>query len=397
MGVAVALLAWYPGHWLIALLVLPVIWSTTCSKWSALSLWASYYLTGARDIPLVCERFFVGYGELSASAALTLGVAFWLGQALLLAAPWALLTPGGGAARHAWRTLLAVILVSLPPLGIIGWLSPLHVASALFPGSQIAGLVLGMCALATAACVRRPRSALSLGILLMSAAVVAHLVEHRPELPVGWTAVDTSLGRLDQRDYTALYSRTQATMESAQRQFDAGARVVVVPEELVGLWRPAMWYWWCDYVRQLVASNRALILGVDLAEAGSPLGALTGGKPILRYTDSAVVVGDGRGRFDSRQPVPAGLWRPWAIVSAIPGSVTQPYLDIAGRRAAFSICYEDFLWWPHWRLLIDRPDVLVSMSNGWFNADLAIAQIQQQSIRSIAQLAGIPLLRAVNR
>jgi apolipoprotein N-acyltransferase len=77
--------------------------------------------------------------------------------------------------------------------------------------------------------------------------------------------------------------------------------------------------------------------------------------------------------------------------------LTQRYLDVAGRRAAFSICYEDFLWWPHWRLLIDRPDVMVSMSNGWFSADLALAQIQQQSVQSIAQLAGVPLLRVVNR
>jgi hypothetical protein len=139
------------------------------------------------------------------------------------------------------------------------------------------------------------------------------------------------------------------------------------------------------------------LLGVDLTDASSPLVVSTHGMPLLRYTDSAVVVGDGRGRFDSRQPVPAGLWRPWARVSAILGSVTQRYLEIAGRHAAFSVCYEDFLLWPHWRLLVDRPDVLVGMSNGWVNADLALAQIQQQSIQSIAELAGIPLLRATNR
>ena len=40
------------------------------------------------------------------------------------------------------RRLLAIMFVSLPPLGIIGWLSPIHVASALYPGSQLAGLLL---------------------------------------------------------------------------------------------------------------------------------------------------------------------------------------------------------------------------------------------------------------
>ncbi|WP_233855830.1 hypothetical protein [Paraburkholderia sp. HD33-4] len=49
------------------------------------------------------------------------------------------------------------------------------------------------------------------------------------------------------------------------------------------------------------------------------------------------------------------------------------------------------------RLLIGRPDVLVSIANDWFADDLPLAQIQDQAIHSIARLAGAPLLRAVNR
>ncbi|WP_153041195.1 hypothetical protein [Paraburkholderia monticola] len=158
-----------------------------------------------------------------------------------------------------------------------------------------------------------------------------------------------------------------------------------------------MRYWWREYIQHLVASNKTLIVGVDLVETGSLPGGPIIGEPFLRYTDSAVAVGASDGRFDSRQPVPAGLWRPWADVSASAGSLAQPYLAVAGRRAAFSICYEDFLWWPHWRLLVDRPGVLVGISNGWFTGDLALARIQEQSVQSIAQLAGVPLLRAVNR
>src|ERR1700756_464259 len=100
-------------------------------------------MTGARDIPLVCGRFFAGYGELSTSAALALGIVFWLGQAVMLAASWALLTPRDGGARRGGRAVLAIIFVSLPPLGIIGRLSPVHVASALYPRWQLTGLMFG--------------------------------------------------------------------------------------------------------------------------------------------------------------------------------------------------------------------------------------------------------------
>jgi hypothetical protein len=396
-GGTVALLAWYPGRWLSVLILLPVIWSTTCSRWSAMSLWAGYYLTGARDIPLVCARFFAGYSELTASTAFALGLVFWMGQAFALAAPWAFLTPRAAEAPRAGRTVIAIILVSLPPLGIIGWLSPVHVSSALYPGWQLAGLSLGVCMLATAGCIWHSRAALWVGALLIGAASVAHLVGHRTEAPFGWVAVDTSLGRLDQGNYEALYARFAATKQAAQRRFEAGAKVIVLPEELAGVWRPAMRYWWQDYLQQLAASRSTLIFGADLPVSHPSFAAQKDRGPFFRYTDSAVVVGYGRGRFDSRQPVPAGLWRPWAGVSASRGSMMQPYLKIAGRRAAFSICYEDFLWWPHWRLLIDRPDVLISMSNEWFDFDLALVRIQQQSADSIARLGDVSLLRAVNR
>ncbi|MFP3554129.1 conjugal transfer protein TraB [Paraburkholderia sp. SIMBA_049] len=396
-GVAIALLAWYPGRWLSVLILLPLIWSTTSSRWSALSLWAAYYLTGARDIPLVCERFFVGHGELSANAAIVSGVAFWLAQGILLSAPWALLTPRTDAARRAWRVAAATVLVSVPPLGMIGWLSPLHIASVLYPGWQLPGLALGACAMGTAACVRRSNGARVIGILLMAAAMVAHTFGQRPEGPAGWVAVNTSFDRLDQRDYAALYTRTEAIMAIAKRQFELGARVVILPEDVIGLWRPSVRYWWSSYLKQLARTDRTLILGVDLQDRES-FGGLSDNEDLsLRYTDSALVLGVGHWRFDSRQPVPVGLWRPWAGVSATPGDVMQGYLDLAGRRAAFSICYEDFLWWPHWRLFVDRPDVLISMSNGWFDFDLGLGRIQQQSADSIARLADVPLLRAVNR
>ncbi|WP_233849428.1 conjugal transfer protein TraB [Paraburkholderia sp. HD33-4] len=396
-GAAIALVAWYPGHWLIVLIVLPAVWSTAASRCCSLSLWGGYYLTGARDIPLVCERFFVGHGELFANAAIASGVAFWLGQAILLSAPWALLTPRTNAGRRTWRVVVATLLVSVPPLGMIGWLSPLHVASALFPGWQLAGLTLGVCALGTAAGVWRSKVAPIIGVLLTAAAMVAHSFSQRPEGPTGWVAVNTSFGRLDQRDYDALYKRTEAVRATADRQFELGARVVVLPEEVIGLWRPSTRYWWSRYLEPLARTDRTLVLGVDLGDRESLRGHSDNEDYSLTYTDSAVVLGAGHGRFDSRQPVPAGLWRPWANVSATPGHVMQGYLHLAGRRAAFSICYEDFLWWPHWRLLVDRPDVFVGMSNEWFSADLALANIQQQSAESIAKLAGVPLLRAMNR
>ncbi|MEM5435910.1 conjugal transfer protein TraB [Paraburkholderia diazotrophica] len=388
-GALVALATWYPGHWQILLLLLPAVWSRVRGHTSAFAIWVGYYLAGARDIPVVCMRFFSGHGELTRPEALALGIAFWIAQACVLATPWAILKPesNSSAARHAMCATIATVLVTVPPLGIIGWLSPAYVASALFPGWKAPGLVLGMTATACAAAVSRARFARRVATLLVILSLLARSVASAPVVPSRWTALDTRLGRLDQSSYASLYARTQQVQAIAQRAFSEGATVVVLPEEIVGLWRPAMGYWWRDDIQAFAAAKRTLIVGMDLTASRAP----------FRYTDSAVIVGPDHGRLDSRQPVPAALWRPGAAVSAIRGNPTQPYVAVAGKSVAFSVCYEDLLWWPHWRILLQSPDVIVSLSNSWFDSDLALAHIQHQGIAAIARLSGVPLLRAVNR
>ncbi|MEC5406566.1 conjugal transfer protein TraB [Paraburkholderia sp. MPAMCS5] len=349
----------------------------------------SYYLVGARDIPLVCMRFFSGYGELSRPEAFMLGLLFWSAQACVLATPWALLKPqsNASAARYALCAASATVLVTVPPLGIIGWLSPAYVASTLFPSWKAPGLILGLTAIACAAAFSHCRFARQAAMLLLILSAVAHSVENARVVPSRWVALDTRFGRFDQSSYALLYARTQLVEATTQRAFTAGATVVVLPEEIVGLWRPALAYWWRKDLQALAAENRTLIIGLDLTVSGKP----------FRYTDSALIVGANHGRLDSRQPVPAALWRPGAAVSAIRGSLMQPYLTVDRKRLAFSMCYEDLLWWPHWRMLLQSPDVLISLSNGWFDSDLALAHIQRQSIAAIAHLSGTPMLRAVNR
>ncbi|MEX3690374.1 conjugal transfer protein TraB [Paraburkholderia sp. BR14263] len=371
------------------LLLLPAVWSRVRGRTSAFAVWIGYYLAGARDIPVVSMRFFSGYRELARPEALALGVAFWIAQACVLATPWAMLKPesNASAARHALCAAVATMLVTVPPLGIIGWLSPAYVAGTLFPGWKAPGLVLGITATACAASITHARFARQVATLLVILSVVARSVASAPVVPPRWTALDTRLGRFDQSSYASLYARTQQVQAIAHRAFSEGATVVVLPEEIVGLWRPAMGYWWRGDIQRFAAAKRSLIVGMDLTASSTP----------FSYTDSAVIVGADHGRLDSRQPVPAALWRPGAAVSAVRGSLIQPYVMVAGKSVAFSICYEDLLWWPHWRILLRSPEVLVSLSNSWFDSDLALANIQRQSVAAIARLSGAPLLRTVNR
>ena len=393
-GAAIALIAWFPGHWLVALLALPAIWSLAKGRCSATAVWIGYYLTGARDIPIASERFFSGHGELSPSAAFELGILLWLSQAVALAAPWALAKPNNYQRGCAWRAAVATLLTCVPPLGIIGWLSPLNVASALFPGWKLVALLLGLSAIAIAASVPRNLQARLAALPMVGSALLAHL-SAQPHAPPGWVAVNSTFGKLDQSNYSALFRRSQTAMLAAQAAFDKGNHVVILPEETVGLWRPAVRFWWRPFIANLVSRQQTVVFGADLPSDKANATAPTPNK-YFRYTDSAIVLGAAHGRFDSRQPVPGGLWRPGARISARLGTLEQQYTRVGEKRVGFSICCEDYLLWPHWRLYVRRPDVLISIVNDWFAPDLALAQIQRQSIESVARLSGVPLLRAVN-
>ncbi len=223
---------------------------------------------------------------------------------------------------------------------------PLHVAGALFPGWQLAGLILGLVALAAASAVVTSCRAVTVLLALTEAVGIAQVCQRKPVPPPSWVAIDTQFGKFDQSDYNALLARSQAAMHEAGKAFDMGANVVILPEETVGLWRPSTQYWWTPYLAHLASGSHTIVLGVDLPITGNVTDLLPGNRE-LRYTDSAMVAGATLARFDSRQPVPGGLWRPGAPVSAERGSLAQPYVVFDGRRTALSICFEDLLLWPH--------------------------------------------------
>jgi apolipoprotein N-acyltransferase len=393
IGSSVALIAWFPGHWLWALLILPAAWARLRTRAQAFLLWSAYYLVGTRDLPVMAERFLGKVDGIATHAAVTIGIAAWITTSALLASPWAAFAPRGRSApTNFLHAVLATLAVTLPPLGLIGWLSPLHVSGALFPGWGIAGLGLGLLVTGFAATISNPGCRLALGSLLVAGAIVNDGYT-APAMPAGWVALNTAFGAQDERSYASLFQRTVVVQKAAAAAFADGAKVVVTPEQVGGIWRPSMEFWWSGFSGQLREHHQALLLGVETpAEHTTPGGSLVD----RRYYDTAIALGSAGGQVSSRQPAPGGAWRPAAAISAVRAPLGEPYLVIAGKRVAVSICYEDVIGWPHWRLFYERPDVIVSMANNWFSVGLDDSAVQEQSIRSIGRLVGRPVLRARN-
>jgi len=306
---------------------------------------------------------------------LPLGVAAWLGSSLLLSAPWTLAGRWPGA-------LGALALTALPPLGVIGWLSPLNAAGVLFPGLSWIGLgLLGLGFVAMHASAHRRRIAML--TVIGAIAIASNLLYGEPSPPRGWTGVHTHLAPSRGNMIEAI--------QNNQRVIDAGiaqakgARVVVFAEAILDDWWPGT----RQQLALAVPSGQLWILGADTSSSDAVVRVTQGhadAEPLVR--SAGLILG--------------GNWLPWSSQTLQPAWWQRPFV-IEGTRVWAALCVEQLQPWTWLEAMIQRPEVILAMSNGWWanasgapipaGAGLAI---ERASSRSWARLLHLPVVWATN-
>lgn len=395
-GSAVGWVAWHPDGAVALIALLPLLWALQRSRCAAGLLWFGYFLVGSQDMPAVVARFFP-------EQPWSFGILLWLLDAIILSLPWLLLWSNGHAKPRAVcvRAVVALVLFTVPPIGCLGWLSPLLAGGVLFPGwgwGGIAAVVVLYVALAWVGdtlrrnrveCLRQRMLPI---VVLLLATAGANLLYQVAKPPAGWVALNTELGRFPE-DRFAAFARQQALMRMSKDAINKDATLVVLPEEVAGTWRTAVAYWWAPLDEFARAHGAVVLVGADVLDSPGLVE-----KDAQPFTDSLVMLGAIQGKVAARVPIPIGLWRPSSNRGAAADLLGSGIIELNGRRVAVSICYEDLLAWPvllsfaHWR----KADVLISVANNWFYEGFGSLWIQRRSIELWARLFGVPLLRAVN-
>src|SRR5574338_488745 len=395
-GAAIGWFAWRVDGAVALAAALPLLWAVQPTRVAAGLLWIAYFLAGARDVLPAVTRFFPGEPG-------ALGIVLWGLHAALLAAPWMILWPRSVASARmvALRTASAIVALTVPPLGCLGWLSPLLAAGVLYPGLGWTGVVCAVALFGVSAvmghAVRNDRiisvrrwMVVMAGLLAIG--IVANIGYRPPQPPPDWLALDTHLGPFP-ADRHAGFDRQQQLIGIAVEAITSGAKVIIFPEEVAGTWRTAVAYWWRPLAEFAARHGATVLVGADvpispgLVEEAAP-----------RFTDSLVLLGATQGFVNARQPIPVGLWRPWSNTTAVADLTGSGVIEVRGLRVAVSLCYEDLL---AWTVLLSfarmpPPQVLVSAANNWFHDGGDALWIQRRSIELWARLFGVPLLRAVN-
>ena len=426
VGLGLAISTGYPAG-LVAGIAMPVACLNPKSRMSAFRNALGYYIAGLWPMIPGAQRY------LEHSDSTSTAVLIWLCCSTLLALPWTLAWTPTSRLNYLWRVPLANLAFVFPPLALIGFITPISGAGYVFPGTGWFGLagaaVLPGIALSLLGAI--PGAARTSASMGMAAVVAFGLATHvfaesclRP--PAGWEAVDTHFGNLSQspQEFVAMKAIQQRVARSS-------ARVLIFPESVVPRWSEATAEFWRQTLARCRARGQVLAIGAGLPlsvanstnrkadaeivkqyEFAAAIEALNGGDLSLPqavttrgstddsradwYENTLLFIGAYSSAFHQRIPIPVGMWRPLGS-GGVPLHLSGPaVIELDNQRLAVLICYEQVLVYPVLASMLQRPTVLVGISNMYWFSSTAIPRYQASAMQAWAKLFGVPYLTATN-
>lgn len=314
----------------------------------------------------------------------------WALSAVGLALPYVILYPVQLSSKlsRAVRLVLAVLASAVPPLGLIGWGSPLVAAGLFFPSTGWIGLGFLLVLYGFAAMWRCFR--LFLFFIALALTTVMSVVNVAP--PENWIGIDTEFGRLasGSADFDEQFQRERQVFAELLRKRRNGeflsVDVVLFPETLIGRMNPTTQKRWRDFLYHL-DDKKVFITGAEIPKG-------------RKYDNVMIAFNDPGGQTAiQRWPVPFSMYRPlseWGANADIFSLGANSVMAFSGQRTGFLICYEQFLTWPFLTLLTHKPALLATPANFWWCRDTTLPAVRDRTLKLLGALFGISLISAVN-
>ena len=390
------------GHILIPLVV--IAWLFAPDRATAWGLMLAYYLAAARGVPFGYRIYeTLNPGDIS-------GFLLWFIACLALSLPWLALWKyykERSSQETLVRLLIVLLLISVPPVGIVGWGNPLiYGAGWYFPRSGFIGVLFTMImfvalhSIASAGTdlqnhkmVRRYSALIAIMLLLVSAGLnVAETTEnHRGSESAAkdWMGINTEIGGIEG---AYGFEELNSCLDLIIYKATTGQRAFVLAPEFAS-------FRWDDM------TNMTLRL---MEKQLSPLG--------VTVIINAQGKGENSGSFDNemraygrhsgfvyrqRFPPPVGMWRPWTkgwTRAHWFDTGIWHYQDAVGqpRRAACLICYEQLIVMPVAVSMLFQPDIIIAQENHWWSKNTPIPNCAREAIMMIGRLFGVPVVTARN-
>ena len=378
--------AWLHGGPVLAGPALSILLPLACAlapNWRS-RLMAALLYYGQCSWPVLgaVQGYWTPAGGSAGPHVMVLAAGAWIGASLLLATPWAF--------ASTWpRALLALALTALPPLGLIGWESPLNAAGVFFPNTEWIGLALTAVAIALLADLPRRHLHSSVGLLFLALAALPLNIGYCPlPPPPDWLGVDTHIPPA-RWNVGREITNWQGILAAGTHGARGSEPVLVFGEGLLDDWWPGTQQYLAEGMRfDGVSRHSTWLIGAS-AYGYDALVAVRRGHPMRRPQTRAAAVLIG------------GDWLPWSESAHIHGlrpAWWQHTFKLDGQRVWASICAEQLFSWTWLEALWQRPTLILAVSNLWWAPPgNAAPAIQASSTAAWARLIGVPVISAVNR
>jgi predicted amidohydrolase len=235
-----------------------------------------------------------------------------------------------------------------------------------------------------------------------------------PATPAGWQAIDTDFGGIahGKASPVAEFAAAERIQELARA---SRAHVIIFPETVVPMWIEASSLFWEQTLADLGASGKIVAFGAGLPIAGRPGDSPAAPQKIPPLADASfllttaaegvspayhnvvVIQGAQTGVFFQRIPIPLGMWRPFSSSGVPLNLARRGTIQLAGKRAAVLICYEQLLTWPALQSLLEHPSILIAVANDYWATNTPIRRCQNAAVRTWGRLFRLPVLSATNQ
>ncbi len=300
--------------------------------------------------------------------------------------PWGIFWQRKG---YWWRISVILLIISIPPIGLFGWANPITAAGSLFPGTKWFGLqaIVLVLILACYASQGQKISIYSL-IILGGFSVISQIIYQEPPKDRSILAINIELGWIQSLNDEYEHNKILIEIISEVISNHNAIKLILLPELVVGNWNNANKHLWEKLHTKCKELGITIFLGgkIDITPREYISGLITIGK------EEGVMLLD-------RVPVPISMWRPWITSkkTAISYWFNPGIYNIAGKKIAAVICYEQLLIWPILYSMIYKPELLLASSNVWWARNTNIPSIQQQVVKTWGKLFYVPVFIAVNR
>lgn len=365
MAAAVGLISWSGIPYLlpVALLYIPLIFFRSKTRMEAFFIAFVYHLSATRGLIAGASIFF--------DSGIFLGFMICAAGNLVIASVYGLCWSSNRNKRLA-LIFLALVVLSFPPFGVIGWANPLSGAGILFPASGFTGLFM-MILLGEHFCLIKEKWSKIMVAVIAIFSILTHLLFSESKEP-DWQGMTTNfVFDSSNPDPMEGYNRQKEMMRMSN---DSSSKIMVFAESSLGSWNRASESLWKEQLKD----GHTIIAGA-------------------MHEDSNVMVSirkEGGLIYRQRQPIPLSMWRPWAKDSIKAHWFEIPVTIVDRKIVAPFICYELFLMWPVLHSMSHDPEAMIYMSNLWWAKDTSIPKITDALAKSWSDLFGIKAIGGVN-